>query len=216
MKTILKSLFVAALFVGVGYTASAQTPALGVAGEVGSRVRILKQIVVANNDSILFGTIAAGNGQTFLDPRGLANTNVGIANSVGRLVIEASPEENIRIDFDSVVVMQRTVPGATDSMISFVPVISAIHGDTTASLDARNGSTLLSNLAISNVTTEVTGANGDGEGPTALFTTRPTGEATTMFIGGYLYLLGTRNPIPSGHSTGTYVGEMNFNIYYAL
>ena len=216
MKTIFKSILAAALFVGVGTTASAQTPALGVAGEVGARVRILKQIIVAENDSILFGTVAAGNGQTFLDPRGVANSNVGIANAVGRLVITASAEENIRIDFDSAVVMQRTVPGATDSMITYVPVISVIHKDTAASAAARTASVLLSNATISNVSTEVTGTGGNGEGPTALFTTDPATEATTFFIGGYLYVLNTRTAIPSSHSTGTYIGEMNFNIFYAL
>lgn len=215
MKTIFKSLLVAALFVGIGTTASAQ--ALGVAGTVGSRARILKQIVVANNDSILFGTVAAGNGQTFLDPRGATSSNIGINNSVGRLVISASPEEPIRIDFDSTVTMQKGSPTATglDSLITFRPVISVLYGNNATNSTNRTASTLLSSTALSSVTI-VTEPGGIGEGPTALFTTDNSTEFTTFYIGGYLYVLNTRTAIPSTHGTGTYVGAMNFNIYYNL
>ncbi|MDP2187663.1 MAG: hypothetical protein Q8J69_03170 [Sphingobacteriaceae bacterium] len=210
MKTIFKSLLVAALFVGVGTTAKAQ---LGTQGSVGANARILKQITITQNDSIRFGTVAAGT-QTFLNPQSQASsTNIGFSAAVGRLVVDASQEEPIRITFDSTVVLTRTT---NDTSISFVPVISVIHGEQEANTANRTNSVLLSAQAIANPITDVTGPSGNGEGPVGLITTSGVDQRTTLFIGGYLYLRGTRSVIPSNGPQGTFIGGMAFNIIYGI
>lgn len=211
MKTIFKSILVAALFVGVGTTAKAQ---LGTTGSTSATARILKQITLAV-DTIQFGTVAAGGGQTFLNPRfdqPAVSTNVGFNSRVGKLRIDATAQEPVRVEFDASVTM-RTV-SLSDS-ITFVPVISAIREDVAITNANRSASVLVSPDAIVDPVNDVTAStNANGTGPFCLVTTDPADDRVTLFLGGYLYVVNTTNPIPSSGPTGTFRGTLNFNVFY--
>jgi hypothetical protein len=210
MKTIIKSLLVAALFVGIGTNANAQ---LGAQSSTSATARILKQITLLT-DTIQFGTVAAGGGQTFLNPQSTAgSSNIGFNSRVGRLRIDATPEEPIRVEFDEEVIMTET--GNPLLQISYVPVVSAIRGDLVIDETNRNASVLVSPDAIVNPVTDVTAStNANGTGPFCLVTTNPGTDRVTMFLGGYLYVLNTTDPIPNTGPTGTFRGTLNFNVFY--
>lgn len=213
MKTIFKSLLVAALFVGVGTTAQAQS---GTAASTSATARILKQITLAT-DTIQFGTVAAGGGQTFLSPISqAASTNVGFNSRVGKLRIDATPQEAVRVEFDSEVKMWNTATPTADT-ISYVPVLSAVHEDLAINDANRALSVLVSDQALL-ANTDVTGPTGSGQGPFCLVTTTASGtpaDRVTLFIGGFLYQNGTTTAIQSGDPTGTFRGTLNFNVLYA-
>lgn len=219
MKTILKSLFVAALFVGIGATANAQT---GVTTSTSATARILKQITLAV-DTIQFGTVSAGAGQTFLSPIATsASTNVGFNSRVGKLRIDATPQEPIRVEFDSEVKMWNTVTPTADT-ISYVPVISAVHQDRPIDDASRALSVLVSDQPIVDPLVDVTGPTGSGQGPFCLVTTTSATaqsiggapDRVTLYLGGYLYQNGTTNAIDASDPTGTFRGTLNFNVLYA-
>ncbi len=174
----------------------------------------MKQITLAT-DTIKFGTIAAGGGQTFLDPISqAASTNVGFTAVVGKLRIDATPEEPIRVEFDEEVTMRIT---GGDS-ITYVPIISAVHQDLAINDANRALSVLVSDQPIADLVADVTGPSGTGRGPFCLITTTSGGtpsERASLFIGGYLYDYGTTNAIDQNQQTGTYRGTLNFNVLYA-
>jgi len=210
MKTIIKSLALVALFSTIGFSAKAQ---LGATNSTGAVARILKQITLAS-DTVRFGTISAGGGQTYIDPTDpSASTNVGFTMVVGRLRINATAEEPIRVQFDTTVTMRKSAPNP-DSL-TYRPLLSVKWGDLTATNANANGSVFVSSAAIANPATDSTGAGGTGAGPFALVTTQPASEAVTLFIGGRLHDYGTTNQVPAtGRQTGTYRGTLNFEVQY--
>lgn len=209
MKTIFKTLLVAALFVGVGTNAHAQ---LGAQTSTSATARILKQITLAQ-DTIQFGTVAAGGGQTFLNPISTAaSTNIGFNSRVGRLRIDATAEDPIRVEFDATVTMRTST--LSDS-ITFQPIISAIRQDLTITDANRALSVLVSADPIVTPATQVTSTtNRTGTGPFCLVTTDAVGDMVTLFLGGNLFVVNTTTPIPSAGPTGTFRGTLNFNIFY--
>lgn len=210
MKTIFKSLAIAALFVGIGSTAHAQ---LGAQTSTSVTARILKQITFAHTDTIQFGTVAAGGGQTELNPINQSlSSNVGFNSRIGRLVIDATAEEPLRVEFDTEVTM-RTV--SNSDSITFRPIISAVRGDRTINPADRLLSVLVSDQAIVNPITDVTGPSGTGQGPVCLITTNAGSDRATLYLGGRLHPHGTTNPIPISGPTGTFRGILNFNVLYA-
>jgi hypothetical protein len=215
MKTIFKSLFIAAFFVGAGTVVQGQ--GLGAQEDVQVTARILKQITLAKTD-ISFGTVQAGGGQTFLDPKRQDSTslNIGLTATVGTLVIDATAEEPISVEFNTTLPMIGTGGSATSTdTITFKPIISAIRGLKTINATDRAASVLVSNTTIIAPITTVT-EPGTGEGPRCLITTDSADSKATLYIGGYLYMKGTTTPITTAQPTGNYTGTLNFNLNYAL
>lgn len=209
MKTIIKSLALVALFSTIGFTASAQ---LGATSSTSATARILKQITLTT-DTIQFGTIAAGGGATYLDPiTPSASTNVGFTSRAGRLVIDATPEEPIRVEFDSTVTMRKSAPN--EDSITYRPILSVVHGDLAITPANQATSTLLNSAALSAPTVATT-TGGDGTGPVGIVSTQSGTDRVTLYLGGNIYDYNTTNPIPStGRQTGTYRGTLSFNVVY--
>lgn len=215
MKTIFKSLLLAAFIGGIATSANAQT---GAQTTMTANARILKNITFTSNDNVQFGIVAAGAGQTFLNPQSQSGSqNVGFSSSPGRLVLDATSTQPIRVEFDTVVMMLETPAGDT---IAFRPILSAIHGDKTINASDRTASTLINNTAMVEGDIIVTNPGGTGAGPFSIITTSPTAgpdfERTTMYVGGRLHPWGTTSPIPASGPTGTFSGTLNFNVLYAL
>jgi len=212
MKTMFKSLFVAVLFTGLGTTAFAQ---LGAQNTVTATARILKQIVLTS-DSIQFGVIAAGGGATLLAPTGTGSTNVGFTNRAGRLVIDATPSEPIRVEFPDTIAL--TLAGTVDTTVKFQLLITCGHGEVAYGAGAQDTTILINDVAITSPVASVTepGGNGRSNAGFGLITTAAGGEKATLFIGGNLYQsgAGTVN-IPANQPTGTYRGSFTFNVLYS-
>lgn len=216
MKTIFKSLLLAAFIGGIATSANAQT---GAQTTMTANARILKQITFANNDPVQFGIVAAGGGQTFLNPQSQSGSvNVGFSSAPGRLVIDATSLQPIRVEFDTLVRMLNGNP--TPDTIGYVPIISGVFGSKTINASDRSASSLLNSAAMLEGATDVTTAGGTGAGPFGIITTfgtaGPDFERTTLYVGGYLYQWQTTSAIPSGGPTGTFTGTLNFNVLYAL
>lgn len=201
---------VIALFVGLDNTAQAQGN-LGATTTVPVRARILKQITFTAQDTVRFGTVAAGS-QTYLDPQvQSASTNVGFNARVGRLIIDATADEVMRVVFDAIVVMSTT--GTPPVFIDYQPKISAIKTLLPITDGNRALSTLVSNQAIVNPVTDVTGPAGTGLGPECFVTTSDTDSRTTLYLGGSLFETGTTSPTVT---QGTFTGVLNFSVQYAI
>lgn len=199
-----------ALFLAVGISANAQQ---GAQTSTSVTARILKQITFAAVDTIQFGTVAAGGGQTFLDPQSQANSdNVGFNSRIGRLVIDATAEEPVRVEFDLNVTMRTN---SNSDSITYRPVISVIRELKTINDADRTASLLISDQAIPDPETDVTAPGGSGQGPFGLLTTDAADDRATLYLGGYLYLYGTTTEIPQAGPTGTFRGTLNFNVLYA-
>lgn len=210
MKTIFKSLMAIALFVGIGSTAHAQG-GLGATETVPVRARILKQITFAAEDTIRFGTVAAGS-QTYLDPQvQSASTNIGFNARVGRVVIDATADEVLRVVFDETVAM--STGGGSPVFIDYQPKISAVRTLLPINDANRALSVLVSNQPIGDPEVDVTGPNGTGFGPECFVTTDDTDDRVTLFIGGSLFETGTTNPATT---QGTFEGVLNFSVQYAI
>lgn len=215
MKTIFKSISLAVLFVGIGSTAFAQ---LGAQETVAVNARVLKQIQLAHTD-VNFGAIAAGGGATFLDPTGAASTNVGFVAAAGTLTIDATPEEDIRIEFPTYVTL--VGPTAVDTL-AYTPQITVAFGTQTVGSAAQTSSDLANNTTALGPPVTVTATGGSGRGPFVIVTTdNAATETATLFIGGELRLNTsiTATPalvaVPSGQANGTYTANMVFNVLYA-
>jgi hypothetical protein len=221
MKTILKSLFVAAVFVSIGTTAHAQ---LGAQTSVAVGARILKKITFNVADTLNFGTVAAGEGITFLNPQvQAASQNVGFNSRVGRLIINATGNEVLRVNYDSIVVMTRIAGGggAGSDSILYRPFISAIHGQKENTIVDRANSLLVSDQTMTRTGTPVarfpvTAAGGFGIGGVALISTdeslpAPEDDDVTLFLGGQLLTVG-KTEITT--TTGRFRGTINFNVVY--
>lgn len=218
MKTIFKSLLLAAFIGGIATSANAQT---GAQTTMTANARILKQITFVNNDNVQFGIVAAGGGQTFLNPQSQSGSvNVGFSSAPGRLIIDATSLQPIRVEFDTLVRMLNGNP--TPDTIGYRPIISGVLGNKTINATDRTASTLLNSTAMAEGDLIVTNAGGTGAGPVAIITTSSTGSAggdlerSTLYVGGYLYQWNTTSAIPSGGPTGTFTGTLNFNVLYAL
>lgn len=209
MKTMFKSLFVAVLFTGLGSTAFAQ---LGATETVTATARILKQITL-DSDSIQFGTIAAGGGATLLSPTSVGSTNVGFNSRAGRLIINATPEEPIRVEFPDTIALT----GPASNTIKYQLLITCGHDEVAYGAGAQDTTIFLHDQPISSpFPVTAAGGNGRSNAGFGLITTNAGTEEATLFIGGNLYQsgAGTTN-ISSGQATGTYRGEFTFNVLYA-
>ena len=207
----MKTLFAAVLFTAFGTTAFAQ---LGAVSSVQASAKILKQITLTP-ENVNFGTIASGGQPTDLTPTGVSEVNVGFTASQGRLVIDATSDEPIRVTFDSIVKLVHTTP-AFDS-IMYVPYLSATFGTRTVG-HADQATSVLVNNVVKTGGMVATEPGGLGRGPFAIIytdTALANIDQTTLFIGGTLFAKDGTSTIGSGNtSTGTYVGTLNFNVIY--
>lgn len=213
MKTFIKSIAIAAFFISIGTSAYAQPTSLGATSNVIVNARILKQITLFP-DPVRFGIVAAGGGLTYLNPTGGASVNVGFTAEPGRLLINATAEEDVRVEFPSWVVMNG--PGAADS-VTYIPYITAAFGDVAVGDAAQTTSLPLNTTQAMTPSPVVTAGGGTGFGPFGIITTEDGTDETTLFIGGRLYLSdGTATlQVPSTQNTGTYTATMQFNVLYA-
>ncbi len=211
MKTMFKSLFVAVLFTVIGTSAFAQ---LGAQSTVTATARILKQITLTN-DSIQFGTIAAGGGATLLSPTGVGSTNVGFTNRAGRLVIDATPDEPVRVEFPDTIALYRLSDSTT---IKFRLLITCGRGEVAYGAGTQDTTVFINDQPITSPGLAVTepGGNGRSNAGFGLITTASGSEKATLFIGGNLYESGpgTTN-ISASQPTGTYRGAFTFNVLYS-
>jgi len=210
MKKMMKTLFAAVVFTAFGTTAFAQ---LGATEVVSATARILKQITLVS-DSIQFGTIAAGGGATLLQPTGVASTNVGFTSRAGRLVINATPAEPIRVEFPDTI----KLTGPALNTVKFRLLITGGHNAVAYGVGAQDTTILINDVAIITPASSFTqsGGNGRSNSGFGLITTRAGSEEATLFIGGNLYQSGAGTvDIGVSQPTGTYTGTFTFNILYA-
>lgn len=217
MKTIFKSLLFVAFFGGIATSTNAQS--LGASTNTGAVARILKQITL-NTDTVRFGAVAAGIDTPFLSPINPdSNKNVGFNARVGHLIIDASPNEPVRVEFDSSIVMyfngNTAIPlTETDSFIYFVPQISVKDSTLAWSLDHVRNSVLLSQNTPADGDVVATTGN-TGFGPFGIIQTQ-TDDKATLWIGGKLYSGTGMNTLitSSTTKTGRYIGSISFNVVY--
>lgn len=209
MKTIFKSIFAAAVMTAFSSAAFAQ---LGANTNITANARILKQITLASSN-VNFGTIPAGTAPD-LSPTGVGSTNTGFTAVAGRLLIDATPDEQIRVEFpDSI----KLGLNATDS-VTYIPEVTAVYGDVALGDAGQATSIPVHNIPASPIAATATGGN--GRGPFAIVYTDPTvgsgKDKVSLFIGGQLYEEDNSPAvIPTNQPTGTYTGTMLFNVLYA-
>lgn len=201
----MKKIIFALLFLLMSLNLYAQ---LGAQISTSSNAKILKRISL-QVDSIQFGAVQAGGGQTYLNPISYnSSSNIGFNSRLGKLLVDATPDEPIRIEFSTTISLLK----GSDS-ITYKPTVSAIFGDQNITHSNTLNSVLCS--ADSPVAGEVTAtSNRTGFGPYILINTENGSEKTTLFIGGYLYEANTTNPVPVSQPTGSYRGVINFNVIY--
>ena len=211
MKTIFKSLLFVALFGGIASSTNAQS--LGATGNTSATARILKQITLFT-DTIQFGAVAAGGGASLLDPTNVSsNTNVGFNSRVGRLRIDATPQEPVRVEFDSLVTMYRDSAGVNTDSIYYHPLLAGKGGDLAITSANILNSELLSKDAPTGPTQFTATTNQVGRGPFGIIQTQAT-DRSTIYLGGNLYENTSGGAITSAKRTGTYRGTINFNVVY--
>jgi hypothetical protein len=221
MKTIFKSLLLTALVMGMATAAMAQT---GATQTITATARVLKPITLSAVDAAVgFGGVFAGT-VPFLDPQGTASANVGFTSNIGSVVVDATAEEPIRVEFPESLVLLGPSP-LTTSSIKYFPVISAFSTDEPITTANQGTSVLLANVASTVNPPLVTGLAGTGNGPFGIIVTSASqGSGTavdraTLLIGGKLGApTSTSTPllIPSAQPTGTYSGTFTLNLLYAL
>jgi|NOAtaT_7_FD_contig_123_66045_length_890_multi_3_in_1_out_0_1 hypothetical protein len=232
MKKVLLSLTAAAAFVFAAGTVNAQVngPITGKTQVVQANANLQAEIRVqipspgADGGAVRFGTVPL-NSAINMDPRAVASTNLGFNSSPASVNITSQPDEPLRIEYPSAVLLSNNTSG-TLNYITYRPQISAING--IASLTATNRG-LSKYLGITNPgRDQVTADGGTGEGST------PTSEVNgyvvmspfttaagniTLFIGGKLYDGAANTPnistnIPNTKQVGFYDGEFTLNILY--
>lgn len=123
MKTILKSLAMAALFAGLGSTAYAQKTATAPASAT-----ILSDLNIAldvTQNEIAFGTLSATTtAGIVLDANGLANENTGTQTNVARFDLTGSDAAAVTVSYDATVTLEETVDGL-ESMVMTPEVVGA-------------------------------------------------------------------------------------------
>jgi len=229
MKTIFKSLLLTALVMGMATAAMAQT---GVTQTINATARVLKPITLDAQDAdVGFGGVFAGT-LPFLDPQGTATANVGFAANIGSVVVDATAEEPIRVEFPEIVTLVNGSNPLTDPKIYYQPIISAYSGEAAITSANRATSLLLGNQPPSGstplpVTGLRTGGTAAGTGPFGIIVTSVLAvggglvDRATLLIGGKLGDAATPTGaplliIPSNQPTGTYSGTFTLNLLYAL
>lgn len=220
MKTIFKSMLLTALVLGMATAAMAQT---GANTSITATARVLKPITLSAVDAAVgFGGVFATT-VPFLDPQGAATANVGFAANIGSVVVDATAEEPIRVEFPDTV---HLIQGA--NIIAYQPIISAYSGDALITAVNRGTSLLLANAASTSTPPLVTGPSGTGIGPFGIIATSVTAvgggavDRATLLIGGKLGNTAGNSTatvldvLPSNQPTGTYEGTFTLNLLYAL
>ena len=210
-----------ALVMGMATAAMAQT---GATQTITATARVLKPITLSAVDAAVgFGGVFATT-VPFLDPQGAATANVGFTSNIGSVVVDATAEEPIRVEFPDSLVLT----GPSSSSIMYYPVISAYSGEATITSVNRGTSLLLASVASLDVPPLVTGLSGTGNGPFGIIVTSATAvggglvDRATLLIGGKLGGRGIGGTvsvpvaIPSAQPTGTYSGTFTLNLLYAL
>lgn len=217
MKTIFKSMLLTVLVMGLATAAMAQ--GTGATTTINVTARVLKPITLGVPVNINFGGVFAGTAP-FLDPKGAATANVGFAAAIGSVVVDATAEEPIRVEFDTV----QLVNVAGTQRIAFIPIISAFSTDEVITATNRASSLL---LGITNPTGGVVTDAGTGTGPFGIIATSATvnpvnslADRATLLIGGRLGDVtstpGSHVNIGTGQQTGTYTATLRLNLLYAL
>jgi hypothetical protein len=219
MKTIFKSMLLTALVMGMATAAMAQT---GATQTITATARVLKPITLSAVDAAVgFGGVFAGT-VPFLDPQGTASANVGFTSNIGSVVVDATAEEPIRVEFPESIELALTPATTPATTIRYFPIISAFSTDEPISPTNR-GTSLL--LGLASPTGGAVTVAGLGKGPFGIIATsaiRGGGTAVdraTLLIGGELGdPTSTTTPllIPSAQPTGTYSGTFTLNLLYAL
>ncbi len=106
----MKSLAMAALFVGLGSTAFAQQTATAPASAV-----VLSDLTITLDgaqNAIDFGNLSATTGDIKLDAKGTANVNTGTRTNVARFDLRGD-NSAVTVSYDATVALKRTERGAT-------------------------------------------------------------------------------------------------------
>ena len=210
-----------ALVMGMATAAMAQT---GATQTITATARVLKPITLHAVDAAVgFGGVFAGT-VPFLDPQGTSSANVGFSSNIGSVVVDATAEEPIRVEFSDSLVLS----GPSSSSIMYYPIISAFSTDESINTTNRGTSVLLDDAASTATPPLVTGSAGTGTGPFGIIVTSASqGNGTavdraTLLIGGKLGGRGVGGTVvtpvarPSAQPTGTYSGTFTLNLLYAL
>jgi hypothetical protein len=203
--------------------AMAQT---GATQTITATARVLKPITLSAVDAAVgFGGVFAGT-VPFLDPQGTASANVGFTSNIGSVVVDATAEEPIRVEFPESIELALTPATTPATTIRYFPIISAFSTDEPISTANRGTSLLLDDVAsTATPTPAVTGALGTGTGPFGIIVTSASqGSGTavdraTLLIGGKLGAptsINTPVAIDGAQQTGTYSGTFTMNLLYAL
>lgn len=236
MKKVLLSLTAAAAIVFAAGTVNAQVngPITGKTQVVQANANLQAEILVtipspgADGGAVRFGTVPK-NSAINMDPRAVASTNLGFSSSPAMVSITSQPDEPLRIEYPSAVLLSNNTSGALN-YITYRPQISAINDHPTLTAVNREASKY---LGITNPgRDQVTADGGTGEGSSASsatngyvvmapFTGTGAGKVT-LFVGGKLYNGGSVNTpvlnitdvIPTGKQVGFYDGEFTLNILY--
>ena len=219
MKTIFKSLLLTALVMGMATAAMAQGN-VGITQNITVNARVLKPITLTGILNVAFGGVFA-NSNPFLDPKGQATAGVGFTAAVGRVVVDATAGEPIRVEFDTIHLEDG--PGPNANKIAYFPIISAYA---TGDLSATNRDTSIL-LGTATPTLGAVTVAGTGQGPFGIIATSAAGspvDRATLLIGGSLGAITStygssptpQVPISSNQPTGTYTGTLRLNLLYAL
>lgn len=224
MKKLIAAAFTM-IIVGA-FTTNLKAQTLGAQSDVDVTARILKQIVLTATD-VSFGAVPAGNIAT-LSPSGSVRTNVSASATVGRLLISATANEPIRVEFPGWVTMSGVAPLTAADSITFIPSISVASGSNAIGSAEQGTSILLAHTVPGSVPSAGTDAGGTGIGQAfggavrqfgIVYTSPTVGpnlDFVSLFIGGSLYGAGTSGAgiIPTSQPTGTYTGTLDFNVVY--
>ncbi len=233
MKKVLLSLTAAAAIVFAAGTVNAQVngPITGKTQVVQANANLQAEILVtipspgADGGAVRFGTVPR-NSSINMDPRAVASTNLGFSSAPAMVSITSQPDEPLRIEYPSAVLLSNNTSGALN-YITYRPQISALNDHVALTATNREASKYLGTTNPGR--DQVTADGGTGEGSTATsavngyvvmspFTGTPAGKVT-LFVGGKLYDGAANTPnissnIPNTKQVGFYDGEFTLNILY--
>lgn len=232
MKKVLLSLTAAAAFVFAAGTVNAQVngPITGKTQVVQANANLQAEILVtipspgADGGAVRFGTVPT-NSAINMDPRAVASTNLGFSSSPAMISITSQPDEPLRIEYPSAVLLSNNTSG-TLHYITYRPQISALNDHVALTATNREASKYLGTTNPGR--DQVTADGGTGEGNTAssavngyvVMSPFTTGAGkVTLFVGGKLYDGAANTPnistnIPNTKQVGFYDGEFTLNILY--
>lgn len=234
-----KLLFTAAALVSTAVftNVNAQT-ALDEVVTMNASAKVLKQIVLVNEENVNFGAVASTQMPYLspIDPSGASSQVPGFATGralLGRIEIDATFQEKLSLTYPVEVILTNNdvSPAAT---IKYVPQVAVQNGDfsaPTVGTAAIVGSS--SSLAATDVTSTTTATNGMGGPAQNYIQIQRTGaapnfiEKTTLFLGGWLInstvtpVQGTApsagtDALPSTLASGTYNGSFTVTVDYYL